>query len=368
MRVVHVQRADGVSGSERHLLVLLPALAEAGVDVELVVLERPGGEAFTAAMAATGIAARGVPVARGPLSARAVRALRAASAEADVLHTHLIHADVAGALAVIGASARHVSSIHSTAQHYKRPVGRAAARVAGRRADRIIAISDHVHRFVVASGIAPPDRVVTVHYGLDLDAWDPVPAPAERWGWSRDEVVFVLASRLVPDKGHETVIRAIHAARAVEPRVRLAVVGDGPLRPALEALVQELGIESIVQLLGYQTDMQTVLASADVVLFPTGEGFGEGFGLVNLEAMAAARPVLASRVASVPEIVEDGVTGVLVPPDDIAAFAAAMVDLAADPDRRVALGIAGRRRALESFSLERLVSETIAVYDDVVRS
>jgi glycosyltransferase involved in cell wall biosynthesis len=366
MRVVHVQRTAGVSGSERHLLALLPGLAASGIDVELVVLERPGGEAFTAAAADVGIPARGVPVSGRAISFGAVRAIRDAARTADVLHTHLIHADVAGALAARRLDVALVSSVHSTAQHYERPLGRRAAAWAGGRARRVIAISDHVHRFVVDAGLAPADRVVTVHYGLDVDAWPKLPIPDDRWGWSRDEVVFVLASRLVADKGHDPAVRATRQVAERHPAVRLAIVGDGPLRPDIERLVDELGAQDVVQLLGYQADMQAVYAAADVVLFPTGRGFGEGFGLVNLEAMASARPVIGSRVASVPEIVEDGVTGLLVPPDDAGGLADAMAELASDPVRRGALGEAGRARAASQFSLERMVSSTVAVYEGVL--
>jgi glycosyltransferase involved in cell wall biosynthesis len=283
-----------------------------------------------------------------------------------VLHTHLIHADVIGALASFTARGVLVSSIHSTARHYKTRTGAAVARIAARRADRVIAISDHVHRFVVASRFAPSERVVTVHYGIDVAAWDPAPTPRERWGWRDDEVVFVIASRLVPHKGHDTAIRAARLAAKRCDRVRLAIVGDGPLRSTLVDLVRDSDANHIVQLVGYQTDMHSVFASADVVVFPTGEGFGEGFGLVNLEAMAGARPIVASRVASVPEIVADGVTGVLVPPEDVTGFADAFVSLAGDADRRRALGEAGRARALELFTLEHMVERTLQVYEDAL--
>lgn len=369
MRVLHVQRTDGVSGSERHLLALLPALRASGVDARAVVLERPGGERFTEALEAVGVPAEGHAVS-ADVSPAAVAAMvrRLRQDRSTILHTHLVHADVLGAVAAAIVRAPRVSSVHSTAAHYRREPVRSAARLAGQRADRVIAISEHVGRFVTQERMVRPGRLRVVHYGIDLEAWTPladVSGARGRAGWADDEVVALVASRLVPDKGHDVALRAL--ARAVEqvPRLRLVVAGDGPLRADIESLVGELGLDGHVTLLGYVSNLRELMGACDVVLFPTGAGFGEGFGLVNLEAMALGRPIVGSAVASVPEIVDDGVTGRLVPPDLVDPLAQALLELAADPAVRRRMGAVARERAVERFSLDQMVERTLAVYREV---
>ncbi len=121
-----------------------------------------------------------------------------------------------------------------------------------------------------------------------------------------------------------------------------------------------------MRFLGFVPDIETFLTACDIVAFPT-DGHGEGFGLTALEAMAAARPVVATRFASLPEVVEDGVTGVLVLPRSVESLRAALVELARNPAKRAAMGEAGGRRARESFALERMAAATRAIYDEVRR-
>jgi glycosyltransferase involved in cell wall biosynthesis len=134
----------------------------------------------------------------------------------------------------------------------------------------------------------------------------------------------------------------------------------------MKDLARRLGVADRVRFLGYVADMRHVIGAADLVLFPTAPGFGEGFGLVNLEAMAMERPVVASRVASVPEVVEHGVTGLLVEPDNVGQFADALVELDRDERRRQALGRAGRERARRRFSLAAMVESTSRLYEEAV--
>ncbi len=145
----------------------------------------------------------------------------------------------------------------------------------------------------------------------------------------------------------------------------LLIAGAGEERVRLEALAAKYCPPDRVRFLGFVSDVEAFLAACDIVAFPT-DGYAEGFGLTALEAMAAARPVVATRYASLPEVVEDSVTGVLVTPRSVDDMHGALVGLAKDQARRTAMGRAGAQRAGEVFRLDRMAAATRAVYDEVV--
>lgn len=371
MRILHLQKVTGVGGSERHLLMLLPALAARGHHVTMVVLRDAGSEPFLAAADEQGVDVVALDAgshANPALAARLYRLIR--RYRPALVHTHLIHADVHGQPAARLAGVPAVSTVHGTPGPYRREPSRSAAAVAGRLARRTLAISEHVAEFLRQRRLAPPGRIRVVRYGIDLSAWDlsPRARPALRasLGVAPGEVAVVVASRLIADKGHAFLLDAFAHAFADRPELRLLVAGEGPLRPALEAQAMPLTSAGAVRFLGFVSDVKGLLGAADVVAFPTMPGFGEGFGLVNLEAMALARPVVATAVDSVPEIVVDGETGLLVAPGDVAALGSALVRLADDEALRLQLGQRGRRRAEEDFNLDRMVDETLAIYADVL--
>ena len=336
----------GIGGSERHLLTLLPALAAHGLDVSFVGLDDPAGDAepFYEQL--------GVPYERlscprdfDPLLPR--RLARAVQGP-DVLHTHLVHADVYGAL-VRGPAL--VSTKHNDDPFRAGPF-RLVERGLARRARRVIAISDALRRFTVDRVGVPADKVVTVHYGLDE-----LPRP---WGENPelpipdDARVLLVVGRLAPQKGVDIAVRALPAIRREHPDAVLVVLGEGPRRAELEALAGDG-----VFLPGRVGDVAAFYRRAELLVHPVR---WEGFGLALLEAMLAGKPVVASAVSSAPEIVEDGKTGLLVPTDDPAALASAVVSLLSDPTRASAYGRAGLERARTEFSVARMAERTAAVY------
>jgi glycosyltransferase involved in cell wall biosynthesis len=145
--------------------------------------------------------------------------------------------------------------------------------------------------------------------------------------------------------------------------VALVLVGEGPLRESLKAQVAAAGLESRVYFAGFRRQVRDLMPEFDVFALPS---LWEGFGLVLLEAMAAGRAIVASRVSAIPEVVEDGVTGFLVPPGDSDALAEALVTLRRDGVKRERLGIAGAERLRRQFTLERMVERTIEVYRAVL--
>ena len=348
MKVLHVHRIGGIGGSERHLLTLLPALAERGVDVRLLGLDDPSRapDPFYDRLS-VGYERVAAPRDVDPLLAtRVVRAVR--RVRPDIVHTHLVHADVYGAL----AARRLVSTKHNDDPFRAGPF-RFVERALAARAARIVAITESLARFQVERVGIPRGKLVTIHYGLDglPDAWgtnppDDVPAAAP---------VVLAVCRLEAQKGVDVAVRAMAAVRERQRDAHLVVLGEGDERPRLEGLARELGVP--VHLPGRVPDVAAWLRRASLVVHPVR---WEGFGLAVLEAMLAALPVVASRVSSLPELVVDGETGALVPPDDPQALAMAITRVLADPGD---LGAKGRSRAQERFSVTRMTDATLAVYE-----
>jgi glycosyltransferase involved in cell wall biosynthesis len=190
----------------------------------------------------------------------------------------------------------------------------------------------------------------------------PIPERAGRLSRPADAqtaCVIGVAGRLVPVKGHVHLLRAAALLRSAWPAFRIEIAGEGPLRVELQDEVRRLGLESHVTFLGWRADMDAALARWNALVQPSLE---EGFGMAALEAMAAGLPVVATRVGGLPELVEHGATGLLVAPADPSALALAIERLLQDPDLASAMGAAGRKRAAECFSVERMVSATSEIY------
>ena len=362
MRVVHVHRISGIGGSERHLLALLPALRAHGIEPSFVGLDDPRGapEPFYAALEQAGIPFARVSAGhdldpRLPFRiARAARRFRP-----ELVHTHLVHADVHGAAASVLLRVPLVSTKHND-DPFRAGAFRYVERLLARRARRIVTITESLARFNEECVGIPRAKLVVVHYGLD--------APPDRWADNptltlpEGARILLALGRLVPQKGLDIAVRALPAVRRTHPDAVLVVAGEGPERDALASLATELGVGDEVFLIGRAGDVTALLERADLLVHPSR---WEGFGLVLLEAMLASRPVVATRVSSIPEIVIDGETGALVPPEDPQALAEALVRVLDDPS---SLGSSGRARALERFSADAMARKTAVVYAEAIRT
>ena len=363
MKVLHLHKLMGVSGSEGHLLALLPALRERGIDARFLGLDVSGSDAprFYDALDELGVPHRSVrcgPDVSPRLARDVIRAVRAE--RPDLVHTHLVHADVYGAVAARSLGIPVVSTRHNDDRYLLGPF-RYVDRAFARPARRLIAISDAVRRFLERAG-HDPAKLVTVHYGLDelpSAPSDPTPAAA---GIAAEAPLALAVGRLIAQKDHATLLRAFARVRAEVSEARLAILGAGPLEAETRRLAAELDLGDAVVLPG-RTDIRDWLERADVFVHTSR---WEGFGIVLLEAMLAGLPVVATRVSAVPEVVADGDTGVLLEPGDVDGLAAALQALLTDRERARALGEAGRRRAREEFSVARMAERTQAVYDDVL--
>ena len=329
-------------------------LRDHGWDVEALMLHEgePGAEEFAARLEADAVSVERVRLPRA-FDPRAFSRIlrRARRGRPDVLHTHLVHADFhglpAGRLAGVPAL---VSTKHGFNTFRGGNAFAAADRAIASLANVHVAISAGLARYLAESEGFDPASFEIVHYGIE-----PGPEPPPLPGAPR----LAIVGRLVPIKGHDVLFRAVAAAREQVPGMTLDVAGDGPLEAELRASVARLGLEDVVSFLGRVSPVAPVLERAQLVVVPS---FGEGFGMVALEAIERGRPVVASDVGGLSEIVDDGRTGLLVPAGDAASLAEALVDLACDPGRAAVFGAAARVRALEVFSQDRCTDRIEALY------
>jgi L-malate glycosyltransferase len=351
VRILHVDPERGWGGGEVQVATLVRELARRG---HASIVATPADAPLAAAVTEAG--ARVVACAiRNHADIRAVPRLRGVAREVDVVHFHTARAHAMapwlGGLGVRRVVTRRMDYV---------PRGGPWVRfLYGRAVDVVIAISGGVRAALVAGGVAP-ERIRVVPSGIDPDALAPPAGARERvraeWGLARDDVAVVLVGVLEARKGHATLLDAAATLPRTLP-IRYVFCGAGSEDATLRARVAEAALP--VRFAGFRADVAACLAAGDVAVLPSRH---EGLGIAALEAMAAERPVVASRVGGLAEVVAEGTTGLLVPPGDVPALAAALAALAGDPERRRAMGRAGAARVREKFSAAAMAEGTLACY------
>lgn len=280
----------------------------------------------------------------------------------DVVHAHDPHGVAMAALALSMGSGPQPPLVASRRVdfHIK---GNAFSRWKHRQVACFICASELIRRMIASDGI-PDDRAVTVHEGIDLQhvaAAPPIDPHQEFWLPHGAPVVGNVAA-LVPHKGQRHLIAAAALVLREAPDARFIIAGEGELREALERQIRDLHLEKHVFLAGFRPDVLSLHKGFDLFVMPS---VTEGLGTSLLDAMACGKAVVATSAGGIPEVVVDGETGLLVPPRDDRALAGAIVTLLANPDRRAAMGRAGLARVRQRFSAERMVAETLGVYERV---
>src|SRR3989454_7465327 len=283
----------------------------------------------------------------------------------DVIHAHDPHGVAMAALALSIAGASSTKSSSAPALVASRRVdfhlkGNSFSRWKHRQVDCFIAASDAIRQMLVADGV-PSDRAVTVHEGIDVDhvaTAPPVNVHETFWLPHHAPIVGNVAA-LVPHKGQRHLVEAAHLGVREIPDARFVILGEGELRDHLERQVREHHLEKHVLLPGFRTDVLGCIKGFDLFAMSS---VTEGLGTSILDAMACSRAVVATRAGGIPEIVEDGETGVLVAPRDHTAMAEAIVRLLRDDAQRRQMGDAGFARVQARFTVERMVADTAAVY------
>ncbi len=283
-----------------------------------------------------------------------------------IMHAHSSKAGLVGRLAarLAGTPAvfftAHNSIFYENWPEWKKTVFAAAERLLAYNTRHIIAVSGALRNELLEREKIDRQKVVTIYNGIDPTPYNVGPDREETLralGLEGGRVVGTVA-RLAPQKGVLYFIRAVAGLSELQG-VSFVVVGDGPLRAELEAEAVNLGLKGKVVFLGYRRDVDKILNCLDILVLPS---LTEGLPLIILEAMAAARPVVATTVGGIPEAVLDGVNGFLVQPGDADALAFAIRKMLENRIMAESMGEAGRRRVLEMFSLEEMVKKTERLY------
>jgi glycosyltransferase involved in cell wall biosynthesis len=252
-----------------------------------------------------------------------------------------------------------------TATSWKKQLLQLRGATATQPAVKIIAISNFVKEQLVEAGV-PIGKIAVRHLGVDTNRFFPSPEARRSWaadfGIHPDEIIISTVSVLRAFKNPQTIIQACGLLAKRLVRFKLLVAGDGAMLTDLQKLATDLGVADRIHWLGYCADPLSLLQASDIFVLAS---TGEAFGLVLTEAMACGVPVVGSRSGAIPEIVEDGVTGLLATPRDEVSFADAIERLARDKHLRREMGANSLARVQEKFTLETDAESTLRIYDSV---
>lgn len=282
----------------------------------------------------------------------------------EILHAHTRVTQVLAAWAGWIAKVPVVTTCHG---FYKRRLGRRLFPAWGKRT---IAISQGVAKHLIRDFQVPEKKVRTVNNGVNLEEIDQCYARhhSEKvkafYGFGENDPVIGIVARMVEDKGHEYLIRAIHNLQKQFPCIRALLVGDGRHRPILEKLVKELKLQKRVVFTGNVSDVTQPLAAMDIFSLPA--TWREGFGLSIVEAMACRKPAIVSNIWSLNALIQDNETGILIEPKQIFPLVEAITRLLKNPVESKAMGIRAREMVEKSFSIDRMAREIQQVYTEVL--
>ncbi len=370
LRILHCRQGDRVWGPERQILQLAEHLPDYGIEMEIVLLRRWGLDPKPHPLAARarrlGCEVLEVP-ARPQDWRQVVRLLRSRLRDCRILHTHEFKSDILGFWAARQSGRPWIATDHHLAVED----------------DRLLRLFGYADRWVLKYAQAvlapsrnqaerlakyvPRERIHVIYHGIDaqafaLSAGNERLALRRRYGVAEHEHVIAIFGRLEPVKGHRDFLRA--AQRMLEKRddLRFWVVGEGSLEPTLRRQAQELGIAQAVRFLGYQDDVAPLMAASDLVVMPSRH---ESFGIVLIEAMSLAKPIIASAAGGIPEVVLDGASGYLVPPGDPDQLSRRVLEMLSNPGHAQQIGLAGRERVHREFTVEQMVERMAALYRQV---
>ena len=358
---LHIDTARTWRGGQNQVLVTVLGLRSIGHRAMLVA--HPGGELRRRAEEGLEFLPL-APMTEMDLSAawhlsRAIKQL-----QPDIIHAHDPHGIAMAALALSMSTQLSKPPLVASRRVDFHLRGSALSRWKHRQVDCFICASEAIRQMLLGDGV-PSQRAVTVLEGIDLArvaAATPASLHEELWLPHGSPIVGNVAA-LVPHKGQKHLIEAAALVVQQVPDARFVIAGEGELRPALEQQIRHLGLEKHVFLAGFRPDILPVHKAFDLFVMSS---VTEGLGTSVLDAMACGRPVVGTTVGGIPEVIQDGSTGILVPPRDHPAMAAAIVKLLKDDALRARMGSAGLSLANARFSAERMVQDTLRVYERIV--
>ena len=281
----------------------------------------------------------------------------------DIVHTHGYFGSTFGRMAARAAGiTRILTHVHSSYLNFS-PRHLVIEKALSYATKKVICVSNAVREFVETSEGVSPDKTCLIYNApiwLPESGSDQTPS-RHCLGFTDQDCVIASAGSLVENKGHRVLIEAMRALKPTHPRLKLLILGDGPLRAELAELVRRHHMTLSVVFAGLVKNPRAVLSLADIFVHPSLHR--EGLPLAVLEAMDLGLPVVASRIGGIPEAVEHGRSGVLVPPMDSLALSAAIGRLVRDSAERRAMGAAGRKTVAQRFQRDRMIAQIESLYD-----
>ena len=370
MRVLHVISSGGMYGAETVILSLMHSInAMPAHGCALAVFHNPRQPppALVQAAMTSGLDATQVHLlpCRGQIDRYVAARLRGLAARhgADTVHAHGYKADIYAACAWGRLRPALVSTCHTWYDNDLplRLYGALDRRML-RRFEAVVAVSGEVRDRLLAAHVAP-ERIELIRNGVAMEPFVLAGQQRLRRQAQSGPLRIGLVGRLAPEKGIDTLLGAAARLREGHPEISFEIAGEGAERPHLQQLLRELHLETRVSLWGGVADMPAFYAGLDLLVSASRQ---EGLPMALLEGMASGLPVVATRVGAVPQVVREGVTGLLVEPDAPEALAEAMEQLIGSRTLRGSLGQAGQDRIRSEFSAERMTAEYLAVYEQAL--
>jgi len=263
----------------------------------------------------------------------------------DIVDTHQSKAGALGRLAALLAGTK--VTIHTIHGHVfydffgklKSSLIVLVERLLARHSSLLVAVSENVRKEILAFKVGTPEKVITVPYGIELDKYLSIDGHRgelrRELGLSERDIVIGNVQRLVPTKGHRYLFKGIQLLKESAPEVRFVIAGDGEMRGELEQLAEDLGLKENIYFLGFRKDVDNIYADSDALIFPS---LTEGAPFAIIEALASARPVVATDVGGISELIDEGKCGFVVPAKDPRALTEALLKLIRDEGLRKSFG------------------------------
>jgi glycosyltransferase involved in cell wall biosynthesis len=366
VKILHIISSGGMYGAEAVILNMSRTLNEGSHTSVLGVFansSNPNLQLHEVA-AKEGVESHLIPC-KGQIDPAVIASIRelAAQTNAEIVHAHGYKADIYVYLALRTSRIPFVSTCHNWIDsELMVSLYGMADRLVLRNYPAVIAVSDEVRQRLLKAGVSA-HKIHLVRNGIDLRPFDRA-RPSLSGGPTSDYSPTVgFIGRLSSEKGADIFLNAAAMILVEVPSTKFVVIGEGPDRDKLESLIDELKLRQSVSMLGRRDDMPSVYASLNIMVSSSRQ---EGLPMAILEGMASRLPLVATRVGDVPTVVLDGQTGVVVPPENVALLASAVVALLRNPAQRERLGAAARKLIEDEFSADRMTADYLRVYNEAV--
>jgi glycosyltransferase involved in cell wall biosynthesis len=366
VKILHIISSGGMYGAEAVILNMSRTLNEGSHTSILGVFSNSSNPNLQLHEVAVkeGIQSHLIPC-EGQIDPTVTASIRklVALTNADVVHAHGYKADIYSYFALRGSRMPLVSTCHTWYDNNRVVTlyGK-ADRLVLRNYTAVVAVSDEVKQRLLKAGVRD-DKIHLIRNGIDLRPFNNVSPSLPNARQGDHPPIVGLVGRLSIEKGVDIFMHAAAHVVAELPSTKFVVVGEGPDRDKLESLIDTLNLRQSVTMLGRRDDMPSVYASLDIMVSASRQ---EGLPMAILEGMASSLPIIATPAGDVPVMVRDGQTGVMVPPENPASLASAIVALLRDPTRRERLGTAARKLIEDEFSADRMTADYLRVYEEAV--